>query len=123
MGLMMGTDYNPGLKGIGPKTALKLIKQYPDQKSLFSHLSTKYNLEESFPVDPDQIIDFFMNPPIDEAPELTFGSLNRDKVIKFLVHERDFSKNTVGTRLKRMEERKQKIKRKESQKKLDKFFG
>ena len=28
MGIMIGTDFHPGIPGIGPKTGLKLIKQY-----------------------------------------------------------------------------------------------
>ncbi|MEC7436953.1 MAG: flap structure-specific endonuclease, partial [Candidatus Thermoplasmatota archaeon] len=28
LGIMIGTDFHPGIKGIGPKTGIKLIKQY-----------------------------------------------------------------------------------------------
>ena len=120
----MGTDYNPGgLERIGPKTALKLVKQFPDQKSLFAHLSTKYNLEEDFPVDPDQIIDFFINPPIDKTPELQFTRINHEKIMNFMVDERDFASKNITTQLKRLTERKRKIKKDQAQKSLDKFFG
>ena len=28
MGIMIGTDFHPGIKGIGPKTGLKLIREH-----------------------------------------------------------------------------------------------
>ena len=28
LGIMVGTDFHPGIRGIGPKTGLKLIKEY-----------------------------------------------------------------------------------------------
>ena len=28
LAIMIGTDFHPGIKGIGPKTGLKLIKEY-----------------------------------------------------------------------------------------------
>ena len=30
---MIGTDYHPGIKGIGPKTGLKLIKKHGTLRS------------------------------------------------------------------------------------------
>ena len=39
VGILIGTDFNPdGVKGIGPKTALKLIKQYGSLKSAVPHI-------------------------------------------------------------------------------------
>ena len=53
LGLLVGTDYNPkGIKGIGPKTALKLVKQYPSISALLIHLEKKYTLDEVFPFPP-----------------------------------------------------------------------
>ena len=51
VGILIGTDFNPdGIKGLGPKTALKLIKQYGTLK-----MRLPYIKNASFPVEPNCI--------------------------------------------------------------------
>ena len=62
IGILVGTDYNPqGVKGIGPKTALKLIKEHG---SLEKALREIKNAE--FPVPPEKIREVFLNPKVKE---------------------------------------------------------
>ena len=32
LGIMIGTDFHPGFRGVGPKTGLKLIRNFPDSR-------------------------------------------------------------------------------------------
>jgi len=61
VGMLIGTDYNPrGVKGIGPKSALKLVKD-KDMESVFS------GVEWDFDTTPREIFEFFKNPPVEEC--------------------------------------------------------
>jgi len=45
LAILMGTDYNPGgVKGIGPKTALKLVKQTKNFDDIFAELKWDHEL-------------------------------------------------------------------------------
>jgi len=58
IGILVGTDFNPeGVKGIGPKTALKLIKQHGSLEKLLPTLK-----EAEFPAEPKRIREIFLNP-------------------------------------------------------------
>ncbi len=66
LGLLIGTDYNPeGIKGIGPKTALKLILKYQSPDRLFDYLEIKYGINSIFPYSPLKLLDYFRNPNVD----------------------------------------------------------
>ncbi|MCS7123565.1 MAG: flap endonuclease-1 [Candidatus Aenigmarchaeota archaeon] len=86
IGILIGTDYNVnGVKGIGIKTALKLVKEY---RTLDKILKT---IKWEFDVDPFEILEFFKNPPINENIKLEQKEVNKEKIIKFMVDERNFS--------------------------------
>ncbi len=83
MAMLIGTDFNPGVKGVGPKTALKKVKEF----KTFSKLSKEYEL-------PEKVYDFFLNPPHVKA-KVQFKELQEDKLIKFMVDEHDFSQERI----------------------------
>lgn len=91
IGIFIGTDFNPdGAKGIGPKTALKLIKKY---QSLEEALPTLKDVE--FPVDPQRIKEIFLNPKVTDDYEITWREPDVEGVVRFLCGERDFSEDRV----------------------------
>jgi len=62
IGILIGTDYNPkGVKGIGPKKALHMVRE---DKTLDRVMS---EVEWEFTIPPEKIFDFFMNPPAEKA--------------------------------------------------------
>lgn len=101
MGLLVGTDYNPqGIKGIGPKTALKIVKE---NKTLDKVLE---NVEWTFDVDPHEIYDFFLKPPVSKEYKIEWREPDRDRMIELMVEEHDFSKERVENALSRLIEAK-----------------
>jgi flap endonuclease-1 len=117
VGLLVGTDYNPkGIKGIGPKTALKLVHKYPNLDSLLSHLETKYDLNEIFPYNPEDLLNYFLSPEVDEQIEITFPSPKPKKVQEFLVEDRGFTLERIQRQIKALQ-------RISSQSTLDTFFS
>ncbi len=99
MGLLMGTDFNPsGVEGIGPKTALKLVKKYDDFDSLMDDEKIEWESEK----DPETIKEFFMDPPVDDV-DYSFGEPDHDRIRELLVKEHDFSENRIDSGLEKLE--------------------
>lgn len=117
LGVLVGTDYNPkGIKGIGPKTALKLVREYPNLKSLQNYLESKYSLEEILPYSLATLLDCFKSPESDPNLNFTFSKPQPKKLSEFLIGEREFKPERIRNSLKILE-------RLSRQNKLDQFFG
>jgi len=116
IGILVGTDFNPeGVKGVGPKTALKLIKQHGSLEKLLPTLT-----EAEFPVEPQRIREIFLNPEVTDNYKLTWKETDIDGVVDFLCRERDFSEERVRKALKKMTEGLRKAKGKVT---LEAWFG
>ncbi|MEM1689871.1 MAG: flap endonuclease-1 [Candidatus Hadarchaeales archaeon] len=90
IGILVGTDYNEGIKGIGPKKALALVKQYA---SLSELLQTEF--AEKFEVDPFKVAEIFLKPEVTDDYEIREKKPNPDKIKEFLCEEHDFSEDRV----------------------------
>jgi len=98
IGILVGTDYNPdGVRGVGPKTALKMVKAHGDPVKLLKSLP-----RTEFPVDPIEIYEYFLNPPVTDEYELEWRPPNEEKVYKILVEEHDFNPDRVKNALTRL---------------------
>ena len=111
IGILVGTDFNRGIKGIGPKTALKLIKKHGDIATV---LKEKDQEIENL----DRIIEIFMNPDVKTDFDLTFNKPDREGILRFLCEEHNFSEGRVTPYLDTLE----KAFGKTSQANLDSFF-
>jgi flap endonuclease-1 len=116
VGILTGTDYNPdGIKGLGPKTALKLIKQYGTLENALPNMKNA-----SFPVEPNCIREVFLHPQVTDNYNLEWKEPNVDGVVDFLCGQKEFSEERVRKSLNRMLEGSRKQKGKVS---LEKWFG
>lgn len=98
IGILIGTDFNPeGVKGIGPKTALNLIKQHASLENALPHIKTA-----KFPVEPQRIREIFLNPRITDNYQLNWKEPDFEGAMDFLCHERDFSEDRVQKALEKM---------------------
>ncbi|MBK5190667.1 MAG: flap endonuclease-1 [Methanosarcinales archaeon] len=101
--ILIGTDFNPGIKGIGVKRALKLIKKHHSIERLISE-------SEIVEIGNYELVrDIFLHPDVNESYEIVWGTLDEAKVLDFLCEEHDFSEERVSKVLKRIEPQKQKI--------------
>jgi flap endonuclease-1 len=96
--ILLGTDYNPGIKGVGPKTALKLVREYGSA----DHALREKGISIGVPV--DDVRALFLNPKITEKYEVKPKRLNKEKIIHLLVDEHDFSLERVQAALRRIDE-------------------
>lgn len=99
VGILIGTDYNPdGVEGVGPKTALQLIKTYGSLEKVLRVLPNA-----KFPEDPLKIREYFLNPPVVDVDSVEWREPDKNAVIQILVKEHDFSLDRVENALKRLE--------------------
>jgi flap endonuclease-1 len=116
VGILIGTDFNPdGFKGLGPKTALKLIKQYGTLENALPHIKNA-----SLPYPPESIREIFLHPNVTDNYTLDWREPDAEGVVNFLVREKDFSEERVRKALEKMMQGSAKQKGKTT---LEKWFG
>ncbi|MFB6158799.1 MAG: flap endonuclease-1 [Candidatus Nanohalobium sp.] len=95
LGILVGTDFNPdGVYGVGPKTALKLVKKHGS----FNELLEDEKVEWKSDNDPEKILEFFRNPPVEDV-DFKFGTPEREDIKDVLVKQHDFSEERVDSGL------------------------
>jgi len=98
VGILIGTDFNPrGFSGIGPKTAIKLIKEsgrLEDINKIRSMLAE---------VPYQEIRDIFLSPEEPKVGKIEFGAIQREKILDFLCVEKSFSADRVSTTLDKLQ--------------------
>jgi flap endonuclease-1 len=100
IGILVGTDYNPGgVKGIGPRRALKLIQEH---KSLI-RLSESAIVDTEFPVDPDQIRELFLHPKVTASYALKWREPDLEGMMDFLCGEHGFAEGRVRKAVERIQ--------------------
>lgn len=93
LGILVGTDFNEGVRGVGPKKALKIISEGRFDKVV---------AEEMPDFNPDPLKKFFLDPPCIAVPELDWHSPDRDAIIAMLCGEYDFTRERLDPALERI---------------------
>jgi len=100
LAMIIGTDYNPGgIKGIGPKTALKLVKQY---KSDFDTLFKEIKWKDHFEFPWTKVYYSIKKIPTTNNYKLEWKNIDNDGLNKLLVDKHDFSKQRVEITLEKL---------------------
>ena len=100
LAILIGTDYNKGgVKGIGPKGALKLVQQH---KNNFSAIFK--DIEWPFEVSWEQVYDLVKHIPVTDNYDLKWQLVQTEQVQKLLVDEHDFALERVQKTLKDLEQ-------------------
>jgi flap endonuclease-1 len=106
IGILIGTDFNAGIRGVGAKTALKIVK----------NKGFTAKIQEKIPgFDPDPIKEFFLDPPTTTDYRLSWHPPDEAKLTEMLCEGYDFSAERVGSAL-------EKVAKKSGQKTLDQWF-
>jgi flap endonuclease-1 len=99
VGILIGTDFNPdGVKGLGPKTALKLIKEHGNIENAVQYLK---NAE--FPVEPQRIREIFLHPKVTNNYKIEWKEPDMEGIVNFICKERDFSEERVRKAVEKMQ--------------------
>jgi len=89
--ILVGTDFNNGIKGIGPKTAIKEIKSGQYEK----HAKTISRHR--------QVEKLFLEPAISTSFDLNWTAPDADKIRELLIKRHDFGGMRVNSAIKRIE--------------------
>ncbi|MBI2657078.1 flap endonuclease-1 [Candidatus Woesearchaeota archaeon] len=117
LAMLIGTDYNSGgIKGIGPKTALKMVKGYGNN---FDKLFNDAKWDDFFDFSWNEVFGLIKNIPVNESYELEWSDIDEDKIKKLLIDKHEFSEERVDNQIENL----LKAKTKGGQKGLGEFFG
>ena len=97
VGILIGTDFNPdGFERVGPKTAIKMIKQHgklEDVEQIQEHLQT---------IDYNTIRKIFLEPEVANVDKIEFDEVKYNDITNYLSNERSFSRDRVNSSLNRL---------------------
>ncbi len=117
LAILVGTDYNPGgVKGIGPKTGLKLLKEFPNN---FSAIFEKVEWEKHYPdLIWKEIFNTIKQIPTTREYKLEWAPVQEEKLIDLLVNRHDFNHDRVKSKLEKLKGQQDNL----TQKGLSSFF-
>lgn len=96
VGILIGTDYSDGVKGVGAKTALNLVREHKTLEAVLD------NVEWPSGTPAEGIYEFFLNPPVKDNYSIDWKEVDGDKLRSFMVDEHDFSANRVDKVIERL---------------------
>lgn len=97
MGILIGTDYSEGVKGVGPKTALRLVTEHKTLEAVLQ------NVEWESETSAEEIYDFFFNPPVENRYKMVWKEPDAEGLKRLLVDEHDFSVDRVDKVIERLQ--------------------
>jgi flap endonuclease-1 len=94
LGMLVGTDFNDGIKGIGPKKALKLVQEHGRIEEMPAQIRQAVG-------DVDEVRRIYLEPNVTDDYDITFGEPDFAGVIEFMCTEREFSRDRISAALER----------------------
>jgi flap endonuclease-1 len=95
LGLLVGTDFHPGVKGIGPKKALGLVRRHGAIEQMPS------TIRDAFGADLDRLRQIYLEPDVRDDYVVESGRCDVEGVIRFLCDEHAFGRDRVTASLER----------------------
>ena len=89
LALLVGTDFNEGVMGIGPKKGLALVRKYGAAEKF------PEEIRGGLPSDLDRVRSIFLHPRVLENYSLKRDRPDPDGVIEFLCEERAFARDRI----------------------------
>lgn len=94
MGILLGTDFNEGVKGVGPKTALKIVKEHRTLEAVTEYVRGKYDYQ--FEVDAEEVLHLFLSPAYSQPGDLRWKRPDEDAIRRMLIEQHDFSEERIS---------------------------
>ena len=94
LALLVGTDFNSGVHGIGPKKALALVQRHQRIEAMPAEIRNAVG-------DVDAIRELYLHPDVTDDYALDYREADQDGVIRFLCEEHQFSRDRLTAALAR----------------------
>lgn len=94
LALLVGTDFNDGVHGIGPKKALALVQQHGSIDAMPAGIRDAVG-------DVTSLRQIYLRPDVTDEYAIAFGEPDLDGIVRFLCDERQFSRERVTDALTR----------------------
>ena len=95
LSILVGTDFNEGIRGIGPKKALKLIREHSDIEAIAR------NAGKEVPTEYEDVRRIFLDPDVEEDYRLRWRPIDEEGVRRILCDAHGFSVDRVDSTLSR----------------------
>ena len=96
LGILLGTDFNAKVPGVGPKTGLRLVRDYGCLEAMPEKIRSK------IPQHYEQIRDLFLHPEVTSDYNIDIEPLQEEELMVFLCQDRGFSRDRVKSVIDRM---------------------
>jgi len=94
--ILVGTDFNKGITGIGPKTALRLLQKHGAIENLPEEIRSRAS--DKF----RETREIFLNPSVTDQFSIASGPLQEKELYEFLCNQKNFAKRKVAIAIGRM---------------------
>ena len=112
--MMIGTDFNTGINGIGPKKGLKLIQKHGSLEKVMEE--TDIDIPEY-----EEVREIFLNGPKSDDYNVKIGDMDRDGILDLMTGY-GFSEDRVTTVMNKIEAARKAESNRKKQKSLDAWF-
>ena len=97
LAMLVGTDFNQGIKGIGPKKALALVQRHGRIEQMPDDIRDALGGADMV----DAVRHIFLHPDVTDAFDVHQGEPDLDGLVRFLCDEREFGRDRVNAAIER----------------------
>ncbi|CEP60940.1 multifunctional nuclease RAD27 LALA0_S02e03136g [Lachancea lanzarotensis] len=108
LGIMLGCDYCESIRGVGPVTALKLIKEHKTLENIVTYIESgeannKWKVPENWPF--REARELFLNPDVVKGSDvdLKWVEPQEEALIEFMCKEKGFNEERIRSGIKRLQ--------------------
>ncbi len=100
LGMLVGTDFDSGIEKVGPKTALKIVRDVKSVREVEDYVKFKYGV--SFDADVEEVENVFTHPDVVDMSISDFNKLagryapNRERLVSFMCDEHNFLHDRIS---------------------------
>ncbi|MGP8076803.1 MAG: flap endonuclease-1 [Thermoplasmata archaeon] len=98
LGIVIGTDFNDGVRGYGPKKSLKLVQEHLGFRATVEKVGLAFDEAE-------EVAEIFRHPQFVDVPAPSFGPVDETAVRTILVDAHGFSEERVRSAVARARQR------------------
>ncbi|XP_057291779.1 flap endonuclease 1-like [Hydractinia symbiolongicarpus] len=117
--ILLGCDYCDSIKGVGPVTAIKLIKEHKSLEEIVKKVDgKKYKVPDNWMFEDAR--ELFLNPEVTPADkiDLKWREPDEEKLVEYMVKDKGFSEDRIRNGAKKI----LKAKKTSAQGRMDSFF-